>query len=346
MPYYKVLDSLRFFAAFGVIIAHWFDRVRLNKNGLEYTLYEQISSLAQHGVTFFFVLSGFLITNILMGTKESESYFKNFYIRRSLRIFPLYYLGLIIYYYVIPPLTNELGVPFKDQLPYYLYLQGLYPLLEIPMKGPGHYWSLAVEEHFYLIWPLIVYFARTKRDLLKILIGLMSFIFCLKIYMISSDLNFNHFSLVRMEQILMGGLIAILGYNFYFFKSIKVFAATLFIVSLLFVLNATVDNVLVHDTFNLIKNTSLAFLFMLFLSCILAGTLSIGLLDNTVFQYFGRISYGIYVYHLAFLHLVYFNIWNFDSFWVFAIYLGGTILMSSISFHFFEKYFLRLKRYF
>jgi len=110
------------------------------------------------GVNLFFMLSGFLITGILLGSKDRPHYFKNFYIRRVLRIMPLYFACVIVW-----------SILYRGYGQYFL-LSSLFaanmwwPLHIVAPHGPGVLWSLAIEEHFYLVWPLIV-FLLNKRTL-------------------------------------------------------------------------------------------------------------------------------------------------------------------------------------
>lgn len=102
------------------------------------------------GVDLFFVLSGFLITGILIDSRESEHYFRNFYTRRVLRIVPLYLTCILIMYFGYP----GAGAYFRLSL---LYLANFAYFFHVRVPhGPGIFWSLAVEEHFYLVWPLVV----------------------------------------------------------------------------------------------------------------------------------------------------------------------------------------------
>src|SRR5258707_7301954 len=104
------------------------------------------------GVDLFFVLSGFLITSILLRARDAENYYKVFYARRALRILPLYYLAL-----TLSLLTTHDHYTFRAQIWFWLNLSNLATAFN-PMLIPwlSHYWSLAVEEQFYLIWPAVV----------------------------------------------------------------------------------------------------------------------------------------------------------------------------------------------
>jgi peptidoglycan/LPS O-acetylase OafA/YrhL len=119
-------------------------------------------SLGWAGVELFFVISGFLITRILLNTRDNRNYFSNFYYRRTLRIFPIYYLVITIY--TALKLFSS-GDSLRNLPFYYLYLQTIPQLQshfrEMPMLG--HTWSLAIEEQFYLIWPMAVFLLRGRK---------------------------------------------------------------------------------------------------------------------------------------------------------------------------------------
>lgn len=129
-------------------------------------------SLGWVGVQLFFVISGFLITGILLRSRDRAFYFRNFYVRRTLRIFPIYYV-LIALYFVAAGLEGDFAT--LKLLPYFLTYTQTYPQLTTqyacaPMLG--HTWTLAIEEQFYLLWPLAIYLLRA-RWLLVALGGLM-----------------------------------------------------------------------------------------------------------------------------------------------------------------------------
>lgn len=119
--------------------------------------------LGMRGVDLFFVLSGFLITGILFDAKGKDRYFRNFYVRRSLRIFPLYYGMLALMLLVLPLISSSLSKNYQPAIDQqgWLWLYGANVLQAIRGEwclGPlNHFWSLAVEEHFYLAWPLVIF---------------------------------------------------------------------------------------------------------------------------------------------------------------------------------------------
>jgi peptidoglycan/LPS O-acetylase OafA/YrhL len=116
------------------------------------------------GVDLFFILSGFLITGILLGSKHRAHYFRNFYVRRVLRIMPVYFATVVVW-----------TLFYRGYGRYFLlssvFGANLSWLLHIPMpQGPGVLWSLAVEEHFYLLWPLVIFLIN--RRTLAIIAGI------------------------------------------------------------------------------------------------------------------------------------------------------------------------------
>src|SRR5208283_2319721 len=118
---------------------------------------QSLFSYGWMGVDLFFVLSGFLITGILVDTKQSEGYFKNFYARRCLRIWPLYYSVLFLMFVAVPLVHPSIGsVVIARSSPWWAYLFFLQNFLvhsQVSAAGPlGVTWSVAIEEQFYLVW--------------------------------------------------------------------------------------------------------------------------------------------------------------------------------------------------
>jgi peptidoglycan/LPS O-acetylase OafA/YrhL len=124
------------------------------------------------GVEIFFVLSGFLITGILYDAKGSANYFTGFYARRTLRIFPLYY-AVVAFCVLVPRLLPSFNLLNRPRLPhgginYWLYLSNVWGTGHHPVLGVA--WSLAIEEQFYLVWPLVVSFLG-RASLLRVCLG-------------------------------------------------------------------------------------------------------------------------------------------------------------------------------
>ena len=164
------LDGVRGFGFLGIFLAHYLspavDRNRSIPwvNGLFYI--EQIAWMA---VPAFFVLSGYLIGGILFNSRNREGFFKVFYGRRMLRILPVYYMTLLI----VACVSLAHGVHLKLLFwSHFIYIQNLlpgYPNADVePYSRLVHLWSLAIEEQFYLTWPVVVWFARDRAKLLKI----------------------------------------------------------------------------------------------------------------------------------------------------------------------------------
>jgi peptidoglycan/LPS O-acetylase OafA/YrhL len=163
------LDGLRGLAILLVMLAHTTQFSRLE--GPVGAALTAIPSLGWTGVDLFFVLSGFLITGILLRSKRSPVYYRSFYARRLLRIFPLYYAVLGFFLLVVPrlfPVFHDwwtLGAQ-ADGAWYWLYLSNLHMALGGERHPLDISWSLAVEEHFYLVWPFVVRALDERRLLL------------------------------------------------------------------------------------------------------------------------------------------------------------------------------------
>jgi peptidoglycan/LPS O-acetylase OafA/YrhL len=114
-------------------------------------------------VDLFFVLSGFLITGILIDSKASDRYFRDFFARRLRRIAPLYYLSIAVIFWVALPLAKQPGNPASwaaissgEQIWYWLPLANIHSVFSFHLEPIGQFWSLAVEEQFYFVWPVVV----------------------------------------------------------------------------------------------------------------------------------------------------------------------------------------------
>lgn len=165
------LDGVRGLAIL-IVTLYRFGREMPTESWLGYLLSLQLRA-GERGVELFFVLSGFLITGILVDAKSSSHYFRNFFARRGLRIFPLYFASLVLFLWLIPAVASlsQTSHPFdaaqSQQFYLWTYLTNVHMSLENSwcFGSLDHFWSLAVEEHFYLIWPFIVFGFRERTTL-------------------------------------------------------------------------------------------------------------------------------------------------------------------------------------
>lgn len=168
------------------------------------------------GVDLFFVLSGFLITGILHDSKGSSHYFRNFYARRCLRIFPLYYLCLILFLLLLPkvfPLHSGFQSLRNDAFWYWTYLSNLWVARKgwDPFGVLDHFWSLAVEEQYYLIWPVVILIFKT-RTLLQVCLAFIVGALLIRIGLRLADYGTAAYVLTpaRMDALAAGAALALL----------------------------------------------------------------------------------------------------------------------------------------
>ncbi len=209
--HYPALDGLRGIAALMVVAHHSaFSYVLINTFD---KAWHRATSLLWVGVDLFFVLSGFLITNILLETRESPNYFRAFYGRRLLRIFPLYYAFLFGLYYLIPAFGIQLSHNLiNTQIWQWTYTSNIYVAFHPwPDMNINHLWTLAIEEQFYLLWPLFVLFAGErylKKGVILVLVLMPLFRYACLAAGLPTNFIFT-FTFCRMDGLLLGALISI-----------------------------------------------------------------------------------------------------------------------------------------
>lgn len=208
------LDGLRG-VAIGLVMLHHFTIYGGMRPGVGLDrLYYALGQSAWWGVDLFFVLSGFLITGILIDAKGGSDYFRNFYARRALRIFPLYYGTLAAVFWAAPLVSAASGAweqEVRAQGWYWTYLVNLRTAHQgwPAFLGLGHFWSLAVEEQFYLFWPVVVLLC-TRRALPWLCCVLMAASLLLRIGLAVTDRHVAAYVLMpaRMDALAAGALLA------------------------------------------------------------------------------------------------------------------------------------------
>ena len=164
----------------------------------------------QTGVDLFFVLSGFLITGILLNARGTPHFLRNFYLRRALRILPLYYL-VVGGYFAAGWIQAGFRETFSRMWWYFPYLQNVGMTFWPGQVGePGHFWSLGVEEHFYLFWPCLVLLCA-ERHLPKILLVIIAAGAGFRMMLIPfvGETNIFWFSPCRLDALALGALLAV-----------------------------------------------------------------------------------------------------------------------------------------
>jgi len=366
ISFFEGLSALRFFAAFFVVMHHS-ETIR-RKNGFENLEWLSLFRNGGSAVTFFFVLSGFLITYLLLKENHNRGTVsvKTFYIKRMLRIWPLYFLLVIIGTLILPQAFSLLHINYEmpysfGQVWYYFvfFLPGLVTFFF------GHHfleplWSIGVEEVFYLMWAPI--FKIFKKN---ILIILLSIILIKIVLMIIGDIWVQNALLnylvdtFRIEAMAIGGLGAYFIFHrkeslsnmFIYKKPIQVLVYLVFIVYLVFHIN--IQNTIWNAVFNtpVFSGILVDFLFLYLI-------IGVSLIDNNIIKlkskaltYLGDISYGIYMYHMltifAIIQLLKKYLIDLNPYLsgilFYILVTVGVIIISSISKYAFENYFLNLK---
>lgn len=330
-----------------------------------------VSNLGWLGVQLFFVLSGFLITGILLDEKGAPHQFRNFYMRRVLRIFPIYYAVLIVAFIVLPALgmnPNWSVANKSSDIWYWTYMVNW----AIPIEGGGgglsHFWSLSVEEQFYLLWPLAA-IALSRRALAWVCIGLIGSAPILRALLIHYDPHLAEwgayeFTFARWDALGIGALLALVVRERSWLERFvvvapRVFGATLAYIALYILLNhnfAPVDQGLAA-----LNQSVAALLFALLLfygvySPLENTTRWQHLLTRPALRHVGKYSYALYVLHYPVvvgcgpLWRPYFEKWQWGPVpagvaHVFAVSVVSYVL-ARCSWVVIEQPFLRMKRLF
>ncbi len=358
MNYIKGLDGLRAISIILVLLFH-------SELNIGYYL------IGWSGVTFFFVISGFLITSILLKQRGEDDYFKRFFIRRALRIFPVYFLLLIIIFIV----ELKVGRLEFTQAAFYMgYIQNYIYFVDVPrIDMLNHTWSLAIEEQFYLLWPVLVFFLNLKR-LFKLSLILMVLGILFRLYFDFSSNELSRFYLVTplpsaIDSLAIGSILAVtfmsgmvketllrISKFTIFLGLIGSLAIIIYIGSYTSSDNSFIAGLLEvgagkytqykHGHFIL---TALSVFYAGIILNITANQKSavVGFLEVKPISFVGKISYGIYLYHLPVFIAINYVFRNYvpelAHVAVFIIQVLITFIISYLSWVFFESKFLKLK---
>jgi peptidoglycan/LPS O-acetylase OafA/YrhL len=321
------------------------------------------------GVDLFFVLSGFLITDILLRTSGKPHYLRNFYIRRLLRIAPLFYGSLVVFLFIVPLLkisTVNFSFYREHQAWFWLYIQNwLFISSESTTHTTAlhHYWSLAVEEQFYLVWPwLLLVFRKTKVQILVIATLLVAILVARTLIWNYQLRDFNYFgfyTFTRADGLFIGSLLAVL-YNRYPQQLMKYSTAVVFSLAALnfifFFVNREYE--FRFPYLAIVGYTTFAVMFALLIQEAIQGqnTWMKKFLTLQPLRFFGKYSYGLYIWHWPIYLLFHKPVMQFLAGYVSTkdkseiaaacLLTALAVPVSVASYHLYELPFLKLKKAF
>lgn len=371
--YFANLDGLRSIAFLLVFLQHSVSDQLLNgHNNVVSSFLKMLFRGGATGVSVFFVLSGFLITYLLLNELKASNTLniKHFYIRRALRIWPLYYAVLIFVFFIYPALRNLVGMDSSHghNIPYYFLFLSNFDVIHI-----DHYfetmawgpitvtWSVAVEEQFYLTWPLLFAFVP-KRFYRLIFIAIIGLSLVFRYYHLHDKPVLLYHSFVVCADLAIGGLCAycVLYYKQFvrFFENLsKTYIVSLYFIGFLWLLCLP----------NLSDKNDVVLLFSRFISTLFFAFIvleqnyaqhSFYKFSNfKLLSFWGKYTYGLYLIHNIVLLFIFIalgpkllNI-NYEAHFLlnFLVCLVGLMIsmgISYVSYEYFEKRFLTLKERF
>jgi peptidoglycan/LPS O-acetylase OafA/YrhL len=367
------LDGIRGFAILMVLADHllW-----SNNHTGSYVLdvLARVRSSMFVGVYLFFTLSGFLITGILVKTISTPHFFKTFYGRRTLRIFPLYYTFL----FILIALTKPLHFVWSGVQYYSLFYIGNLALwrhgvLYLGHFNINHFWSLQVEEQFYLVWPFVIYRVRRVETLIRVcligclvVLGIRAFILImLGLHIFTNRYLTGSPTFSCADHLLFGCCLAILMRTRWREKVLRL-APRVLLISIAILVAFAIPNHGLEPTEGsptasfLIQTLGLSFVGIssaaLIAMTLKSRSITQRLFENRILRFFGKYSYGIYVFHYSVIGFLGFPVRSFFNAHLHskglslvceAFVVGGiSVVAAMLSYHLFEVHFLRLKRYF
>lgn len=353
------LEGVRGYAFLLVFLSH--SCGNLGHAAQSWYMVRLIEGIAFVSVPTFFVLSGYLICGILMDTREREGYFKIFYSRRILRVFPLYYLTLLAVALICVlkgyALTSGFWIHF-------LYIHNLLPDYRAGFGLPSismivHLWSMGVEEQFYLLWPLVIWFFPNRRILFRVTIVLIALSFALRFaapWLNLTALDLNFWTPTRVDAILFGAVLAMIrGEKIY--RRLEPIAQYMALCGVgLIVLAAIVSGSSAYRTplgaasmISLWNVTATA----LVMAVMREGSLLCRLCSMKGICWLGARSYGLYLFHYIYLEWLFNRLtpqiqrvmpFRYAQLAVAGCAFGLTVLLAGLCYRFIEEPAMSLKK--
>lgn len=301
---FPALDGVRGLAIL-VVLVHNLSIYREGESLLD-RIWMGVVGAGWFGVELFFVLSGFLITGILLEPRSKDRV-RTFYLRRFLRIGPLYYVGLIAYFFIATRVEPYLARPFKEVVWYWLFLSNWSVLPYGLLPGLGHLWSLAVEEQFYVAWPWVVWRTspRVFAWICVVIVGVsIAARVAFRVY--DFDWMWNYSStLTRMDALAIGALLA-LGLRSDAWRPRVLASLRPVAIACGVVLLGTVVWTKGFDRFDLLVQIY-GYTVLAIASAVVVASATLPtaprLLLHPVLRFFGKYSYAIYLFHMPLRHI-------------------------------------------
>lgn len=300
------LDGIRGAAAAAVFIYHYGGGA--HSSNFAFRFAGEAIHLGWVGVSLFFVLSGFLISGILLDSFERPKWWKTFYIRRTLRIFPLYYTallgGMLVQVLLRMPWSSIAPV-----WPFFFYLQDIPGLVRFEILSPlfalGHFWSLAVEEQFYLVWPFLLFLANRRGRVRQLCLGiyLLSLIFRISVFSLHPNWQWaGYFIGGRAGEMAAGGFLAasLRGTDVERRRVFRSATPVLLgsVIAVVAIVLSTKETGAGDPWFGTFGIAFLSGLFVALIALCLQPGWAQRVFRLRILRWLGKISYGIYVYHL------------------------------------------------
>jgi peptidoglycan/LPS O-acetylase OafA/YrhL len=360
--YFENLDALRFFAALSVFLFHIFADLKsvvpaIQTNWFTSAL-SKIIDKGSLGVNFFFVLSGFLITFLILNERKTkgEFSFRKFFIRRTLRIWPLYFIVVIIGFVVFPLILEGYQTTHNPVLyaAFMANIDEIYNASADPYNFLTILWSVSVEEQFYLFWGIALFFLlRVKKfKLLHFIIILSTASLVFSWFNLGSEKVIYYHTFSVCQDILVGAFIGWSLFNRRKWLEVLKNLKTVWIVVLYllgFLLCILKNKIFVGDLLILERFVLSSFFGFIILDQIRGNHSLFKLGKIKVFNYLGKISYGLYMYHLLlmFFILKWIKTLDLGGEAIFLTYLVVSFLavvsVASLSYYLIEKPLLKLK---
>lgn len=351
--YYSSIDGLRALCFLSVLLFH------CEINGFQ---------LGWAGVIVFFTISGFLITEILINSKQSQSYFKNFYIRRILRIFPIYYIVIVgvIFIFIVykKSIPNNLiyQITYTQNMTWIFtnHVSDLQPML-------AHTWTLAIEEQFYLVFPFMIWLIPTKHiPKLCALLIIFGISFRILMVLLNNDTAAAILLFSQIDTLALGAaltcykkdLIKSKIITFLFRNSIVIGLCGIVSIIIYISVNNGINFLSAYYLFNNTSSylshpfTAQIYFFVALLSvglirkCYSNANLFNKILSNKVLIHLGKISYGLYLYHWVILVIIRKIFPSLNGIILVAVIFIVTYIASIISYCTIEKFFRNIKKKF